>query len=277
MDIKILAETPPWAWPGDAGETFQKLLKDSRASQEDRVMAAELAGDLVVMNDEIAGRLMKIVGSADEPEELRARAAISLGPVLEEGDLEETETGDFDDPDSVSISKTTFNNIRDFLRKLYQDESIPKMVRRRILEGAIRSPREWHRDAIRKAYASGDRDWVLTAVFAMRWVRGFDDEISESLKSTDSDIHSEAVAAAGTWGIDKAWPHVLALVKNSQTPKALLLKAIDAAAGIRPEEAIPILQKLAKSRDEDVSATAEEALMMAELSEVEEEDEDELF
>lgn len=275
MDIKTLSETPPWAWPEDAGETFQKLLTDTGASKEDRVMAAELAGDLVVMNDQIAGRLMKIVGSADESEELRARAAISLGPVLEEGDLEETDTGDFDDPNSVSISETTFNDIRDLLRKLYQDESIPKVVRRRILEAAVRSPREWHRDAIRKAYASGDREWVLTAVFAMQWVRGFDDEILESLKSTDSDIHREAVAAAGTWGLDKAWSHVLALVKNSQTPKALLLKAIDAAAGIRPEEAMPILQKLAKSRDEDVSAAAGEALMMAELSEGE--DEDELF
>src|ERR1035438_7783433 len=94
------------------------------------------------------------------------------------------------------------------LRKLYQDESLPKELRRRILEGAVRAPEPWHQDAIRTAYQSGDSDWMVTAVFAMRYVRGFDDQILESLKSADEDIHYEAVVAAGNWSLDAAWPHV---------------------------------------------------------------------
>ena len=50
-------------------------------------MAADLAGDLVVINDALVDALLAIVGNAAEPEELRAKAAISLGPVLEQADM----------------------------------------------------------------------------------------------------------------------------------------------------------------------------------------------
>lgn len=50
--------------------------------QSDRCLATELAGDLVVMNDEIAAALIAVLESDRAPEEIRARAAISLAAAL---------------------------------------------------------------------------------------------------------------------------------------------------------------------------------------------------
>ena len=81
------------------------------------------------------------------------------------------------------------------------DASAPKDVRRRALEGSVRGPQTWHRDAIRAAFASADDAWKLTAVFCMRFVMGFDDQALEALNSTNPAIHYEAVVAAGNWGV----------------------------------------------------------------------------
>src|SRR6266571_7472062 len=165
MDLKTLQDTPPWDWPEDAGNRFQEILIDRRADESDRLIAAELAGDFTVINDELAVSLPAIIRSPDEPEQLRATAAIALGPVLEQA-----ETDGFEDPDDVPITQRTFRNIQDSLQKLHFDTSVPKEVRRRVLEASVRAPESWHQNAIRAAYSSGDKEWMLTAVFAMQWV-----------------------------------------------------------------------------------------------------------
>ena len=270
MDLKTLVDTPPWDWPRDAGRTFQKILIDRRANESDRLVAAELAGDLTVINDDLAHTLLTVVCSADEPDQLRARAAISLGPVLEQAD-----TDGFEDPDDVPITEGTFRNILDSMEKLYLDNSIPKEVRRRILEASVRAPETWHQDAIRNAYSSGDKEWMLTAVFSMRWVRGFDDQILLALKSVDPEIHYEAVNAAGNWELDAAWSHIVELVNDAHTPKPLLLAAIGAVSSIRPAEAREILVDLADSDDEEIAEAANEAMVAAEAASGEEDDEEE--
>ncbi len=214
MDLKTLRDTPPWEWPRDAGKRFQEILTDHRASKSDRLIAAELAGDLTVINDQLADSLTAIIGSPNEPERLRSRAAIALGPVLEQA-----ETDGFEDPDDVPISQRTFRSIQTSLRNLHFDNGIPKEVRRRILEASVRAPESWHRNAISPAYSSGDKDWMLTAVFSMRWVRGFDDQILEALKSADPEIHYEAVEAAGNWGLDAAWPPIVEFLPQPALPK----------------------------------------------------------
>src|SRR6516225_666661 len=129
MDIKSLCDVPSWEWPRDAGKVILKTLTEKGADQSDRLAAAELAGDLVVMNDQLAGALLAIVRSGDEPEDLRATAAIALGAVLEQADTELVDTNGFEDPEDVPISYSTFRNLQDSLRKLYFDETIAKEVR----------------------------------------------------------------------------------------------------------------------------------------------------
>ena len=237
---------------------FLRVLRNEKAELSDRLLAAEMGGNLVAINDELAEALLSIVGRRDQPEELRARAAISLGPALEQADLDE-----FEDLESVPISEGMFHKIVNTLRMLYADTSIPKEVRRRILEGSVRAPQGWHRQAIRAAWSSGDEDWTLTAVFAMRWVRGFDREILEALISSNPDIHYEAVCAAGSSELDAAWPHVAALITSEDTDKDLLLAAIEAAPSIRPAETGALLADLADSADEDIAEAAQEAIEMA--------------
>jgi HEAT repeat protein len=144
------------------------------------------------------------------------------------------------------------------------------------LEASVRAPQEWHPDAIRAAYSSEDEAWRLTAVFCMRYVRGFDAQILEALESENPDIHYEAVCAAGNWGVEAAWPRIAALVVSGETDKPLRLAAIEAVASIRPQEAPEILEDLTDSEDEDIVEAAYEALAMAEgqSDESDEEDED---
>ena len=269
MDLKTLMDTPPWDWPSDAGKMFQRVLNDSRAQESDRLLAAELAGDFTVINDDLANDLMAIVRDSEEPEELRARAAISLGAVLEQADID-----GFEDPDDVPISESTFHNIQDTLHRVYLDNSNPTEVRRRILEASVRAPQDWHQNAIKAAYSRGDKDWMLTAVFSMRWVRGFDNQILEALKDADPEIHYQAVSAAGSWKLDAAWPHIIALLNDAGTPKPLLIEAIGAASSIRPQEAAEILGDFAASEDEEICEAADEAIAMSEPISDEEDDED---
>jgi hypothetical protein len=263
MDLNDLKDTPPWEWPRDAAKKFLAVLRNPQAGASERLVAAELAGDMLAINDALVDALLTIVANAGEPAELRAKAAISLGPVLEQADIEMGEEGEFDDPDDVPISEKTFRKIQQSLRKVYLDNAVPKLVRRRILEAAVRAPEDWQSQAIRTAYANDDPEWKLTAVFCMRYVRGFDKQILEALESADPKIHSEAISAAGNWEVDAAWPHITALLASSATSKDLLLAAIEAVATIRPREAGPLLVDLVDSEDEDIADAADEAMSMA--------------
>ena len=243
--------------------TLVEVLRNRKADESEHLLAAEMAGEVAAIN---AGGLLSVVGDATASDELRARAALSLGPVLEQmdtdsiGDLPGLDDDSFDAP---PISEHTFHRIQQSLRALYLDDAIPKEVRRRVFEASVRAPADWHRDAIRAAYSSDDRDWRLTAVFAMRFVSGFEDEVVASLDDPDEEISYEAVWAAGSWEIDAAWPHVSALLTAPATDKELLLAAIEAALAIRPREAEPLLAELSDSDDTDIADAASNAMMMA--------------
>ena len=265
MDLTRLARFPPWQWPPDTGSTLLAVLRNRQADESEHLLAAEMAGEIVAINDDLAGVLLSIVGDVTASEELRSRAALSLGPVLEQMDMDSI--GDIpgldDELDAQPISEHTFHRIRESLRARYLEDDTPKEVRRRVLESSVRAPADWHRDAIRTAYSRDDREWRLTAVFAMRYVRGFTDEIVAALDGPDEEIRYEAVNAAGSWEVDAAWPHVSALLAAPDTDKALLLAAIEAAVAIRPREAEPILAELSDSDDADISDAADNAIMMA--------------
>ena len=275
MDLKTLRDTPPWDWPPDARKTFRKLLNNRKAAPADRLIAADLAGSYTVMDNDLANALLTVLRSKEEPEELRAAAAASFGPVLEGafGEFDE-ELGEFEDSEMVPISEGQYRTVADALLKIYSDASTPKLVRRRILEASVRGDEPWHEAAIREAYASGDRDWVLTAVFAMQYVRGFEKETLEALQSTDPEIHYEAVVAAGGKELDAAWTHVLGLVQDEGTEKDLRIAAIGAIGGIRPAEAEEILLELVGSEDEDISEAADEALAEMEPDFIEDDEDD---
>ncbi len=288
MNLRILKDTPPWGWPDrlrqgyggppklhakaeGTGKMLLDILRDDQASESDLLLATELAGDFTVINDALVDVLLSVLRSGDKSENVRWRAAIALGPVLEHADTE-----GFEDGDHLSITESTFHAIQESLHKLYLDADVPREVRRRILEASVRAPQDWHQGAVRAAFSSDDEAWRLTGVFCMRFVRGCDEQILEALDNKNPDIRYEAVLASGNWEVDAAWPYVADLVTSGHTEKPLLLAAIDAIASIRPHEAAEILDDLADSDDEDVVAAVHQAMAVAQAASDQDKDDDEL-
>jgi len=271
MDLQSLKDTPPWEWPEDAGETLLAALRDRGRRGNERLVAAELAGEFSVVDDRLATTLLEIVGRADEAESLRAQAAASLGPALEGADM-----AGFEDPDDVPISEETFTAIRATLERLFQDEKLPDLVRRRVLEAAVRSAQDWHVPAIRAARGSSDPAWRLTAVYCMQHVRGFEGEIVAALEEPDIPMRLEALQAARAWAVGAAWPRVAALASSDSTDKDLRLEAIAVLPVLRPSQAASLLYTLAESQDEEIAEAADDALAELEglAEELEEDDED---
>jgi len=46
----------------------------------------------------------------------------------------------------------------------------------------------------------------------------FDNQILAALESANTDIHYEAVHAAGNWELDAAWDHIVELLNDPDTP-----------------------------------------------------------
>lgn len=285
MDVHALAATPPWDWPADARNEILAVLRNREAPEGDRLMGAELAGELIVMDDELAEELLRILDDSDEADAFRGTAAISLGPSLEEADLQFG-----DDWDPPAVSQAVCDRAKSALRERYMDPATPKALRRLALEASVRAPEPWHPGAIRAAYHDGDRDWKLTAVFCMRFVRGFDDEIVESLSSNDGGILYEAVCASRDQEVEGAWPYVrnLVLAASQGAPLlqddpdgewSLLWAAMNAVANIRPMEAHETLAGLVDSDDDSIAEAAMEILDMVDvlwMGDDEEDEDDEL-
>lgn len=256
MDPQRLATLPSWEWPPEAGPMLLGYLLDEQARYDDRLLAVELAGDIVVMDDEIAAALLEIV-TGTGPEELRGRAAIALGPTLEQCDTMDPEA--FGEIDVVPVDPKTFRRIRRTLRELVQSGDTPKQVRRMAIEASVRAPRRWHADAIREAWESEDREWRITALFCMGWVRGFRELILFELEDPDVDLRIQAILAAGRWELKGAWEHVRPLL-SEDAPKPLVLAAIEASTGVAPRSARKPLRRLARSEDPEIATLAREAL-----------------
>ncbi|HET9986827.1 MAG TPA: hypothetical protein VFQ38_24840 [Longimicrobiales bacterium] len=273
MDSRVLEHTPSWQWPEDAGAILLDVLEDANAPAADRAVAAELAGDIVVVNDELVAALLRIVSDAGQPDELRGQAAVALGPVLETGDIEGF---DLSDPlADVPITEATFHRIQRTLRDLYHDASAPMEVRRRILEASVRAPEEWHAGAVRAAPHSNEPLWRLTAVFCMHYIKGFDAEIVEALESDDEETHYQAVLAAGAHGVEAAWPHVVRIIERERSDKLLLLAPIEAVASIRPDEAEDVLAEPWELDDEEIEDAIHEALSLAGVESWDDEEDEE--
>jgi HEAT repeat protein len=112
-------------------------------------------------------------------------------------------------------------------------------------------------------FASDDADWQLTAVFCMQFIKGFDQQILEALKSENPDIRCEAILAAGNWELKEAWPSIVGLLSDPGIDtKTIVLAAIDAAKNIGLPEAGHTLAQLLNLDDDDIVDAAHEALAM---------------
>jgi len=144
LKLEDLNEIPPWEWPEDAAALVLETLSDRNVSEEKRLLAAELAGDMVILDEEIAEALLSILQSNKEAVELRSQAAISLGPGLEEADF-----ADYDDPDDSPVfSSSSLQKIQRSLHDLFFSPGVEKDLRRSVLEASVRNQQDWHAAAV---------------------------------------------------------------------------------------------------------------------------------
>ncbi len=259
MNLHELSQTPTWDWPEDAPEFLLAVLQDRQASLADRQLIAALVAEIDVMDDAFAAALLAIAVDRDESVELRVAATIALGPSLEYADILDPE----ELAEEEAFSAATIRRVEESLRRLYDAPDTPDVLRRAALEASVRAPRAWHEDAVRAAHAATDPAWRLTAVFCLRYVEGFERQILDALVSGDPELRYQAVCAAGEQELEAAWPSVLAVLKDAAADRELLMAAIDAAARIRPEEALEEIGRFVESPDADVAETALDAMAMA--------------
>ena len=259
MEMDNLSETPIRDWPPSAGDRILRTLRDTGGDPAERALAAEMTGSLAVLDDELARALLTILRNSAESEELRCTAAIALGPILEDLDLGFYEDAQEDAPLTVE----TVQEIRSALQQVHQDPQVSMTLRRRALEGSIRAPEDWHPEVVRTAWQSDDPDWRLTAVFCMAYLPGFEKEILASLESDDPRLRFEGVRAAGERGMGEAWPHIRTILNDPGPDPDLLFAAIEAAPGVRAEEAEGALAHLLESDDEEVVEATHAAIEFA--------------
>ena len=64
MELTRLARFPPWQWPPDIGNMPRAVLRDQQADESEQLLAAEMVGEIVAINDDLADALLSIVGDA---------------------------------------------------------------------------------------------------------------------------------------------------------------------------------------------------------------------
>ncbi len=225
--------------------------------EETRAAAREELGQ--EMNDEVARQLLDLV-TGDAGADARADAIVAFGPVIEGCSMDfDEEEDDPELPYDTEVSRETFDLITTRIRSLYDDESQPKIVRRRAFEVLIRDPRPWHIMEVRRHFGSSDAEWKRTAVFAMGLIPGFDEEMVSTLEKGDGELLFEAVRAAGLMELSRAASRIRELALSRDTELDLRLEAIFALPNV-DSDCFGILEDLTRESDANVAEAAEEAL-----------------
>jgi hypothetical protein len=221
-----------------------------------------------IVDDALARELLRFARDPARSDEERGRALIVLGPALEECYDEEAPDGTFDAAPpggegwwELPLSSAGYRELTEELRRIYLDGAVPKLVRRRALEAAVRAPRDWQREAAATAWRSGDPEWRVTAVFAMGHLPGFEGEIDEAFRGEDPVVRQEAMLAAGRSSAGEALGgSILDVAADRKAPRDERLTAIEALGELQPDGAFEVLDELRDDPDPEIAAAAEEAL-----------------
>ncbi len=255
--LRMMADMPEWEWPEDTRLMVLQALRDDRA--EVRGLAAGHAAG--VMDDEVGGELLRVLRGDGDPG-VRAAAATSFGPALEECDAEEVALG-FDE--DLPLSRYLFVEVRKALHQVYCSAEVPDLVRRRAIEAAVRAPEPWLDGAARAAFASGDAGWRTTAVFCMGWLDGHEPSILEALEDGDIDVRREAIRAAGRCSLPQACPELMRVAGTPAFERSLRLVAVESLAFMESPAAGDLLQLISRGSDVELADLAGWALEQREL------------
>ena len=190
----------------------------------------------------------------DPDEDVRAASATALGQYVFLGELEE-------------LPETTLRLIEDHLLDVLNGNDTTK-VRRFALESLGYSSRDEVPPLIETAYASTDKGWVASALFAMG--RSSNQEwkpkVLEMLGSKLPQLRCEAARAAGELEIAQARPALIELLKDTdENTRASSIWSLSQIGGKGVREALEALYE--ETEDDDELSLLDEALENLEFNE----------
>lgn len=215
-ELELLRTT----WPKIPAWRRQALLEDiEELNESDMLLSFESLARFAVQDEEAKVRLLAVrilwefeenslipvflrLMTTDDDREVRAAAASALGRFVYAGELEE-------------IPPATMKSIEDRLLSVVNGNDVPE-VRRSALESLGYSSRDEIAPLVEQAFASEDKFWRASALFAMgrsanqRW----QPNILSMLQSNLPLLRSEAARAAGELEISDAVPQLLELLDD---------------------------------------------------------------
>ena len=176
----------------------------------------------------------------DAEDMVQAMAATMLGNYVYQGELDEL---------PLLLKK----RIEDALLEAIE-ESNSVLLQRRALEALSYSSREEVPPLILAAYEKKERDWKVTALFAMG--RSANQQwgpyILRNLESDEPELLFEAIQAAGEMYLESALPQIQEIAENSQEMDQLIRMAIARALeNIGDSESIEVLSRMLEWAEDD--------------------------
>ena len=222
--------------------------------------------DVSMEMDEELARAIVDIAAGNHDDEIRADAIVALGPLIEECADDYIAGFEWGPELGPPVSRETFHSLVQRLRAMYDDESEPKVVRRRAFEVLVRDPQPWQDDEIRKLFASPDEEWRLTAIFGMGAMTGFEKELLEVVTHGEGVQLAEAVRSAGKIELKKAARTIRNFATSNKTERDLRLEAIRALPNV-DADSFGVLEELSQSKDPEIAEAAEDAMEELTLNE----------
>jgi HEAT repeat protein len=238
-----------------------RMLAIQSLGQYEEPVLADLFMDMMVQDTDI---------------QVRAASAAALGEYVYLGEIEE-------------IPEQLLHKIEDCLLKVTQGQDAA-LVRRRALEALGFSSREEIPPLIEAAYHSEDREWLISALFAMgrSYNQVWEENVIAMLEDHRAAVRAEAAEAAGELSLKKASPKLFELLDDEDdNVRAAAIWSLSEIGGEGVRDVLGEL--LDETEDEEEAGLLEDALdnlefveetggvSMMDLSEDEALEEDDLF
>ena len=228
--------------------TFDAVSRLALADSDARVRAVAVSMYQESDDETILPRLIELAKS-DPDSSVRANAVSTLGHYIYMGELEE-------------VSPEALASALEAAQAVYASAA-PELVRRRALEALGFSNLAEVPDYIQKAYDTGKRDWMISALFAMgrsadeRW-HGL---VLENLDNDDEEIQFEAVRAAGELSISAARELLIDRIEEgieNDEIRAAAAWSLSQIGGLEVEKVLVEMQE--NAADDEEASFLEEAL-----------------
>jgi HEAT repeat protein len=261
VDLASLEKT----WPRVSVWRRQALLEDLEViGESDYVLSFEAVGRLGLGDEDPQVRINAIrllwdfesndlasifarMMRADSDAQVRAAAASALGKFVYLGEVDKL----------PAIKK---KDLEESLLEVTRGEDVP-LVRRRALEALGYSSLDEIPELIEKAYRSGSRDWLLSALVAMgrsaneRWEK----RLLPMLENPSTAVRTEAARAAGELELSSARQALLELLQDDDVDvRAASIWSLSQIGGPGVRDALEALQE--ETEDDEEVDFLEDAL-----------------